>query len=195
MSIFPVYDLFVTAILSAYQTVNRWESMAIADTFDAYSWFTAKVPYGGDLDPLSYQTVASLAFLCAYFEEKAGSDRPQKETLRTCAERAAIHSPTSQPLQDALAFWTARYVEPGGTLNYNFRCGMNWRKGDDRATVEAVLLGQTNAPADQAMALLTIAYRLRNNLFHGLKGWRDLNDQRQNLSVACVALAGVLERL
>jgi hypothetical protein len=167
--------------------------MALADTFDAYSWFTAKVPYGGDLDPLSYKTVASLAFLCAYFEEKAGSTSPQKVTLRSCADLAAIHGPLSPALLDALAFWTARYVEPGGHLSYNFRSGMNWRSGDDRATVEAVLLGQSNAPADQIMALLTLAYRLRNNLFHGLKGWRDLNDQRQNLAVACAALAGVME--
>jgi len=169
--------------------------MALADTFEAYSWFTAKVPYGGDLEPLSYKTVASLAFLCAYFEETAGSTSPQKVTLRSCADMAAIRGPLSRPLLDALAFWIARYVEPGGQLSHNFRAGMNWRRGDDRATVEAVLLEQTNAPADQIMALLTLAYRLRNNLFHGLKGWRDLNDQRQNLAVACAALAGVMELL
>ena len=61
--------------------------------------------------------------------------------------------------------------------------------------MEAVLMGQKTGPADLIMALLTISHRLRNNLFRGLKGIKDLNDQRENLAVACAALAGVMEFL
>jgi len=38
-------------------------------------------------------------------------------------------------------------------------------------------MGQKTGPADLIMALLTISHRLRNNLFRGLKGIKDLNDQ------------------
>jgi len=42
------------------------------------------------------------------------------------------------------------------------------------------------------LASLIIVYRLRNNLFHGLKEIGALNEQVQNLDVACRVLAIVL---
>lgn len=39
---------------------------------------------------------------------------------------------------------------------------------------------------------MIIVYRLRNNLFHGLKEIPTLNDQIPNLDMACRALAAIL---
>jgi hypothetical protein len=133
------------------------KSMALADTFDAHAWIKSKVPYGRDLEDATYQTIASLAVLCAWFEEQ---NQAGKKVLCDCADQAAHR------LQGSL---TAGYFTP------NYR-SIVWRN-EDVATVEAVLMGQKTGPADQIMALLTISYRLRNNLFRGLKGIKDLNDQ------------------
>jgi hypothetical protein len=169
--------------------------MPLPDTFDAYYWITSKVAYGRDLQSESYQTVASLAVLCAYFEEEYGHNGAGKAVFRECADRAAARLNGGLPpeLLEALAYWRTRYVDLGHfTPNYRT---IVWRKNEDVATVEAVLMGQTKTASDEIMALLTITYRLRNNLFHGLKGIGELNGQRQNLAVACMALSAVMELL
>ena len=43
------------------------------------------------------------------------------------------------------------------------------------------------------LALMIIVYRLRNNLFHGIKSVHMLNDQVQNLDNASHCLAAILE--
>jgi hypothetical protein len=40
---------------------------------------------------------------------------------------------------------------------------------------------------------MIIVYRLRNNLFHGLKSISTLNDQVTNLDMACRALAAIVK--
>jgi len=40
---------------------------------------------------------------------------------------------------------------------------------------------------------MIITYRLRNNLFHGLKEIKTLNDQVPNLTMACRALAAIAQ--
>ena len=42
---------------------------------------------------------------------------------------------------------------------------------------------------------MIIVYRLRNNLFHGLKSIPTLNDQVANLNMACRALASIVQAL
>jgi len=58
--------------------------------------------------------------------------------------------------------------------------------------VESVLLGEANGKGAVLLALLIIIYRLRNNLFHGLKTLDILNDQVENLKTATYCLSIVL---
>jgi hypothetical protein len=51
---------------------------------------------------------------------------------------------------------------------------------------------QTDAPS-QLLAVLIIVYRLRNNLFHGLKTLWMLNDQIFNLDKASRTLAAIVK--
>ena len=57
------------------------------------------------------------------------------------------------------------------------------------------VLGTTIDPREVFEGLLVIVYRLRNNLFHGLKTFGELNDQRENLATGCSALAGAIRIL
>ena len=62
--------------------------------------------------------------------------------------------------------------------------------------MEEVLLGQRQNLSDKVLALMLIVYRLRNNLFHGLKTLEMLNDQVHNLNTAsrCLGVLMMLSR-
>jgi hypothetical protein len=164
--------------------------MAAIDAFDAKTWIAGHVPGGGGLSDATYATVSSFTMLWNYFEQTRCNNGAGPEVLRGLADSIDAQSALPDALLEALAYWTDRYVE-GGDTNSLFD-GLNFRPKDDRAMVEAAVKGQTNSPRDVFLALLTIVYRLRNNLFHGLKTIEMLNDQRQNLAMACQALAGAI---
>lgn len=50
--------------------------------------------------------------------------------------------------------------------------------------VRQVLLENDNNPSNIILALAIIVYRYRNNLFHGEKNFRLLNEQEENFSIA-----------
>jgi hypothetical protein len=162
--------------------------------FDAHAWMKTNIAYGADLRADTYATAASLALLCSYLEQDHAQPGPIRQTLEYCAANARLGAMLPPSLLEALSFWKNRYIEPGGGFTYRYN-NMNWRPGDDRAIVEAVLRGQELDVRAQLLAMLTLSYRLRNNLFHGLKGIGELNDQRENLAFACAAISGALELL
>jgi hypothetical protein len=71
--------------------------------------------------------------------------------------------------------------------------GLHFRKNDNQQLVEAVLRGENNNVGDTAAALLIIVYRLRNNLFHGVKWAYELRGQLDNFTNANSLLMRVLE--
>ncbi|OYY86196.1 MAG: hypothetical protein B7Y46_06395 [Acidovorax sp. 28-64-14] len=58
--------------------------------------------------------------------------------------------------------------------------------------MESVLSADLAPPEDEMLALMIIVYRLRNNLFHGLKSFEMLNEQVKNLDNASRCIAAVL---
>ena len=88
-------------------------------------------------------------------------------------------------------FWADRY-RTGQKFNFLFE-GLNFRQGDRRDLVEAVLSGAKSDAYSQLLAVMIIVYRLRNNLFHGTKTIPLLNQQVSNLDMACKALAAIME--
>ena len=93
-------------------------------------------------------------------------------------------------LNDLLSFWKFRYVADGNT-NGRFE-KLTFRRNDRKELVADVLLERNDSTEDIILALLIIVYRLRNNLFHGLKTIDRLNDQRENLSHAIEVLQALI---
>ena len=62
-----------------------------------------------------------------------------------------------------------------------------------RAQVVAVLKGEKQSAVDVVIAVLTVVYRYRNNLFHGEKWIYDLPEQVEYFDVANQVLVQVLE--
>lgn len=59
--------------------------------------------------------------------------------------------------------------------------------------VKNLLLGKENASLDKASAIILIVYRLRCNLFHGIKTADMLKQQEELFRQACIFLIDILE--
>lgn len=88
-------------------------------------------------------------------------------------------------------FYRKRYVQDG-TVNEKFQ-SLNFRSRDRKEFVEEVILNHTHITKDVVLASLIIVYRIRNNLFHGLKSFHLLNDQKENLNAASYLLSIIME--
>lgn len=95
-------------------------------------------------------------------------------------------------LKELLLFWKFRYVADGDTNDRFDR--LTFRRNDQRELVADVLLERNDSTNDIILALLIIVYRLRNNLFHGLKTIDHLNNQRENLSHAIEVLQTLIPK-
>jgi hypothetical protein len=169
--------------------------MATTPAFDAATWI-AQNTYGGTLlTPEATAAVANFTMMWNLFEGIVCGNAakvPQFEGLAARLSEAAVPLDTMNSLDDCLAFWTLRYRTPEGFTDRFL--GLYFRNNDRREIVEEVLLGQRQSLSDKVLTLMIIVYRLRNNLFHGLKTLEMLNDQVDNLNTASRCL-GVLMTL
>ncbi|MFA9372387.1 MAG: hypothetical protein ACERIH_11820 [Labilibaculum antarcticum] len=81
-----------------------------------------------------------------------------------------------------LNYFRNRYAE-NGALNNRFQF-LNFRRNDRQQLVEDVLLGIDTNPNNIILAIAIIVYRFRNNLFHGLKEMRHIDQQNENFETA-----------
>lgn len=95
--------------------------------------------------------------------------------------------------QEQLVYFQDRYIEDGNT-NYRFE-HLHLRNNDNPDRVKSVLLGKNIDVKDQLIACLTIVYRFRNNLFHGLKWAYRLQEQLDNFRHSANLLKKYLVKL
>lgn len=93
------------------------------------------------------------------------------------------HQFNEQPFLPYYNYFRQRYINTNGAANQRFR-SLSFRQADRAAFVEQILINQASQPGDKVLALMIIIYRLRNNLFHGIKPIRTLNQQRENFENA-----------
>src|SRR5262249_22219100 len=67
------------------------------------------------------------------------------------------------------------------------------RPNEHPELIKAVLTGENKSETVSVIALFIVIYRLRNNLFHGMKWAYKIRDQRSNFIHACNALIKALE--
>jgi len=90
------------------------------------------------------------------------------------------------PFRPAIEYFTGRYFD-GSDLTEAFH-GLHLRSNDRRELVENVLRGKSSDDAEILSAVLIIIYRLRNNLFHGVKWSYGIKDQLENFRNANAVL-------
>jgi len=84
-----------------------------------------------------------------------------------------------------------RYVASGEPTQHFH--GLAMRNNDNPALVLSVLKGENTNTTDSVAALLIVVFRLRNNLFHGVKWAYGIQGQRENFTHANAALMSALE--
>jgi hypothetical protein len=161
-----------------------------ATIFDAAEWIKSNYAGADELRPETLQVVSSFTLIWNFFENTACDRKANIGKFERIAAALAEGNERLPGLAEALQFWTDRYYD-GAAFNTLFE-GLEFREGDRRDHVEAVLSGARADLRSQLLAVMIIVYRLRNNLFHGLKEFATLNGQIGNLDTACRALAAIL---
>ncbi|MBU2905110.1 hypothetical protein KO529_09970 [Arenibacter algicola] len=100
-------------------------------------------------------------------------------------------NPNFEDFHECFNYYQNRYVVENSISN-RFQY-LNFRRNDREQFVKDVLLGHIIADNAKVLAIGIIVYRLRNNLFHGLKNYRNLNGQVENFSKANTFIQRFLE--
>ena len=170
--------------------------MPTASAFNATEWIAQNALGGTELSGEAREAIASFTTMWNFFESTLCENRASVAAFeRACKRFEPDQAPpaTIQALNECWAFRKSRYCTPDG-FGHRFE-GLHFRPNDRQAHVESVLAGNTTNPKHKLLALMIIVYRLRNNLFHGLKTLEVLNDQVQNLATASRCLAALLEAI
>jgi hypothetical protein len=160
-------------------------------TFSAKHWINTNC-FGGDiLKPEAVDVISNFTLMWNLFEGVVCDNHADIRVFEKLSAKIAQRASLSSEIEDGVRFWSARYLTDAG-FNDLFQ-GLHFRPRDCREHVEAVLRSEKNDPRSQLLAVMIIIYRLRNNLFHGLKTIDTLNDQVPNLAMACRALAAIMQ--
>lgn len=162
--------------------------------FSAADWISENTYGGTRMSAEASAAVANFTTMWNFFEGTVCENKANVATFERVSRRfdpSLMRDITLKTLEQCLLFWQFRYQMPGG-FGHRFD-NLYFRSNDRRHHVEAVIQGRITNSQEVALALMIIVYRLRNNLFHGIKGVDMLNDQVQNLDNASRCLAGLLE--
>ena len=156
------------------------------------NWLCIKVPGFNDLSDDERAAIMHFTLLWSLFEAVAlHTNASAKSILALVVEWASEGQLNLTPFAPSLAYFRDRYFNHG-TANEHFG-GLNLRKNDRPELVSAVLKGDNTNPTDCIAVLLIIVFRLRNNLFHGVK-WADgIRGQLSNFMNANAALMAAME--
>jgi len=157
----------------------------------AEEWLERSQPGYRELANGERSAVAGFSIIWSVFEAAALSGNGSVRSISQFIDKKRELLIDFVPFQPSLDYFQDRYVAKGAT-NYRFE-GLNFRGNDNRALVEAVLLGENDDPSEKVKALLIIVFRLRNNLFHGLKWAYEMRDQQANFEYGIIVMTGVLD--
>ena len=163
-----------------------------ATIFDAELWVREHLREALSLKSESLQAVAGFALLWNLFEGRVCNNDANVKTFQHITQNlASSPAELEKSVDKSLSFYRSRYVE-GQEMKPIFN-RLNFRPNDRREHVESVLKGEIDDFGDKVLALLIIAYRIRNNIFHGLKSASIWDDQAKNISEASRVLSLIIK--
>lgn len=150
-------------------------------------WMERHIYGFADLGQEERQAIQDFTMLWSFFESKLlGTEGSTRAIVDLVAKLQADGRLEPDHFEQSFQYFSARYF-PGGSESHHFdKLGL--RKRDYPDLVRAALNGSAQNPADKVTALLIVVYRLRNNLFHGIKWAYKIQDQRDNFEHANLAL-------
>jgi len=159
--------------------------------FDGESWFRQNIRGTLQLKSKTIKIVAGFTLLWNLFEGFLCENNANVSTFEDITQDLKSTPKLEKAVSKSITFYRARYVQDQ-EMKYIFN-GLCFRNGDRKEHVKSVLKGDIFGINDKVLALLIIAYRIRNNLFHGLKSVYNWDDQAKNISEASRILSIILE--
>jgi len=156
-------------------------------------WLSAQRPGFGQLDPYEKTALVDFMLMWTYFEATALKCDASHDRIRRFSKNLAGEKKLDETkLEGPLRYFSERYFQEGKpTFHFQFLRLMP----KPSALVEGVLSGKQKLPEERLTAALHIAYRFRNNLFHGPKWEYDIRDQRGNFECATEVLRASIEMM
>lgn len=158
----------------------------------AISWLEQHAPGFSGLSVAERGLLMDFALLWSLFEGEVLNTVASVNTIKQAVQRwnqAGLLSP--QTFATAAGYFRERYYADGA-FTHRFD-HLHLERSGNPQVVRKVLSGQDSAPDSIASALLIIAYRYRNNLFHGEKWAYQLQEQEQNFTHANEMLMRAIE--
>ncbi len=155
-------------------------------------WLCARAPGFKELSPEERAAIMDFLFLWSFFEAKSLNTKANATAI--CAEVEKWEASGQLKLDafsESLTYFKTRHFQNGAFTDH-FR-DLRFRGNDHQFLVEGVLNGTNTKLADSISALLIVVWRLRNNLFHGIKWAYGIRDQQANFTHASAALMKAIE--
>lgn len=150
------------------------------------NWINNK--YGTNLDSADLEEIKNFTLLWNIFEGTIFQNSFSINRLDTEIQNRNLDF---HRFQDIFTYFQRRYVVQGQfTDRFQY---LNLRANDRLNLVQQVLLGVNQNENDKLLVIGIIIYRFRNNLFHGLKDFRNLTEQVENFQNANRYLQIILE--
>ena len=141
-------------------------------------WFYSKL---NEVDSESQSAILHFSLLWSLFESKFCNEGANATSIHSKCEELRDIFEINQ-FNKFLTYFQDRYITDNST-NEKFN-SLNFRGNDRRELVERVLNSETTDNVDVITALLIIVYRLRNNLFHGVKWQYNIQGQYSNFDIS-----------
>jgi hypothetical protein len=159
---------------------------------DPIEWLCAKARGFQALSQEERDAIMHFALLWSLFEGTALDTYACATSILEVSRRYETEGRLKEEkFRGCLIYFRNRYLQ-NNEFTEHF-AGLRFRNNDNRKLVENVLKGENNNVGDTLAALLIIVYRLRNNLFHGVKWAYELQGQLGNFTNANALLMLALD--
>jgi hypothetical protein len=151
-------------------------------------WLEGHVPGFAALSDYERDAIADFSILWSLFEGRQLGTQASPTALKRFAASKIASGFDLNAIADSHAYFSQRYLQRGNETLHFAHLHLN---RTDQHNVLAVLRGEDADPTNVLSAVLLIVYRLRNNLFHGVKWAYDIAGQRDNFLHASQVLMAV----
>lgn len=160
---------------------------------DPVEWLQNAVPGFNDLSQEERAAIRDFSLLWSLFEGTVLETHANAGRIVAAVnELRDVDRLSLGPFEAAIAHFRGRYYD-GQNFTPAFDQHLHFRNGDNRPLAEAFVSGATNDEGDIVSGLLIIIYRLRNNLFHGIKWVYGIQGQLENFRHASDTLMAVMD--
>ncbi len=164
--------------------------MSDTQEFQVFSWLSSYLQTPINRDEI--QQVLNFCLMWNLFESKvfdcSADPNKIKDAVANLSSDKKLHVTA---FENSLEYFRSRYFANGQESQRY--ADLKFRANDSEPLVRNVLDGSSSEPTEVIQCLLLVVWRLRNNLFHGMKGLSHLTGQNENFEHANNVLARFLE--